>query len=86
MEAPKTKHSPFPMQGGEGLDETGRNGKGGKQEAFQRNVTRCGDSLESGEGGQRKGDIPSQGEGLHVEGPLCTRKQPHIHCGPRHVP
>lgn len=63
MEAPKTKHSPFPLQGAEGLDETGRNRKGGKQEAFQGNVTRCGDSLESGEGVKGKEIFPARERG-----------------------
>ena len=51
---------------------------------FKEMVTRFGDSLESGEGGQKKGNIPSQGEGLCVEGALCQDSAPHPLCPSHH--
>ena len=57
-----------------------RNGKRGKQETFQGNQTRLGDSLEGGGRGVKGKDILSQEEGPRVEGALPTRTQLPTYC------
>ena len=83
---PKDKALTFPIARSWGTGWDRKKPEGWKARGISRKCNKMWWQLRKWGGGQRKGNIPSQGEGLHVEGALCTRTQPHIHCGPRHVP
>lgn len=72
MDAPKIKRSVSLSHCEEWRDWMRQEEMGRKENKrhFKETVTRLGDSLESAGGGQRKENIPSQGEGPRVEGGL----------------